>query len=327
MKKYVRGRVGFTLVELLVVIAIIGILVALLLPAVQAAREAARRMQCGNNLKQLGLAIHNYSDTYKRFPICSRDLDPATGGGGRLWTAGNHRKGSVLVKLLPFVEQSPTYDQLDQRLDVEDQLWNGTGQPGRRDLSVYRCPSDGFERDPAGDTNYAVSLGNQAMPSQGGWCVGYNGNDFGNGPVGHGTTHDGNQISGAFSRSSWSANFAQITDGTSNVIAMGEILPNCGDHHRGRWWSSNALWTATTAPINFDTCPGAQNPGNPSATNNDCHDFRNWMTSQGFKSQHPGGAQFVLCDGSTQFLPETIDYLTYQRLGDRRDGQPVGTWQ
>jgi prepilin-type N-terminal cleavage/methylation domain-containing protein len=326
-KRSTFGRVGFTLVELLVVIAIIGILVALLLPAVQAAREAARRMQCGNNLKQLGLALHNYHDTYKRFPAASRHNDPANAGGaGSQWTAGNHRKGSVLVKLLPFVEQAPVYDQLNQVGDVEDQLWNAGAQVGRRDLPVYRCPSDSYSREPGGDTNYAKSIGNQAMPAQGGWCASYPGNNFGTGPTGHGSAFSGESMSGVFSRYSWSANFAQINDGTSNTIAMGEIRPNCGDHHLGRWWNGNGLWTATTAPINFDTCPGAQNPGNASATGQNCHDYRNWMTSQGFKSLHPGGAQFVLCDGSTQFLPETIDYLTYQRLGDRRDGQPVGSW-
>jgi prepilin-type processing-associated H-X9-DG protein len=128
-------------------------------------------------------------------------------------------------------------------------------------------------------------------------------------------------ISGVFSRYDWAARFAQIKDGTSNVICMGEILPWCGDHHRGGWMNANALWTATTAPVNFPTCPGDL-PGHDTGAF-DCNHFANWQTSQGFKSYHPGGAQFVFCDGSVQFVPETIDYLTYQRLGDRHDGQPV----
>ena len=86
----------------------------------------------------------------------------------------------------------------------------------------------------------------------------------------------------------------------------------------------NALWTGTTAPINYPTCPG-EPPGHDTNTD-DCNDYRNWATSQGFKSKHPGGAQFVFCDGSGQFLSETIDYYTYQRLGDRWDNEPVGTF-
>lgn len=309
-------RHAFTLVELLVVIAIIGILIALLLPAVQAAREAARRSQCTNHLKQWGLALHNYHDTYKQFATGTRDQDPNGPAGNRIWTAGYHRKGSVLVKLLPFVEQNALYDQLDQRGDVVDQLaalGYGPDEP-----PTVRCPSDDYENTSTGQSNYAPSLGNQLMPGRS--CSAYPGNNFGTGPTGHGSTSTAGNISGCFSRYDWAAKFADIKDGTSNVILMGEILPFCGDHHRGGWMNPNALWTATTGPINFETCPGI---GAGTGGTDGCNAYGNWQTSQGFKSYHPGGANFLFADGSVHFLPETIDYMTYQRLGDRRDNQPV----
>ncbi len=304
-----RKNWAFTLVELLVVIAIIGILVALLLPAIQAAREAARRTECNNNLKQLGLGLQNYHDTYKRFPIGSSNQY-----GSNIWSAGRQRKGSVLVKLLPFIEEKGLYDPLLQDGDVNAQIYALNPRP---QIDAYRCPSDPYENTGAPPTNYAKSMGSQAMSGRG--CTQYNGHL--NGPTGHGSTNSGNNISGIFSRYSWSAKLADVTDGTSTTIIMGEILPKCGDHHRGGWFNPNALWTSTRGPINFPTCPG-EPPGFGGA--NGCNADGNWQTSQGFKSKHPGGAQFVFCDGSVHFLNESIDYTTYQRLGCRRDGESVG---
>ena len=178
-KKWTRG---FTLVELLVVIAIIGILVALLLPAVQAAREAARRMQCSNNLKQIGLALHNYHDTYKRFAIGSTNDDPnsgPTGGNNNVWTAGPWRKGSMLVKILPFMEQTPLFDSINFMGDVDAQLSRAlTGNPpglgfagaNGKKLSNYICPSDAttgkFVSSAESFFNYAPSIGNSNMDAQ-----------------------------------------------------------------------------------------------------------------------------------------------------------------
>ena len=352
-----RKHKGFTLVELLVVIAIIGILVGLLLPAVQAAREAARRMQCSNNLKQIGLSVHNYEGAYKHLPIGSVDSDPKEGGPpANLWSAGRHRKGTVLVKLLPFMEQTALYNSIDFNLDVEAQL-NATapfnnvvnGVPAHRDMrtvpmSLYRCPSDGTSSRVLSQQNhlynYSFCIGAQNMDGQYGcnqfpvnsWntrAAGVlGGNLFKNGGNGHGYSGpyaNPSGISGVISRCDWSAKFGEISDGLSNTIAAGEILPSCHDHHRGGggWYNSNGQWTATTSRINFNTC-GKQGVRDDA---NNCNDFRNWNTSAGFKSDHTGGANFVLCDGSIHFYSQSIDYLTYQQMGSRNEGESLASSQ
>jgi prepilin-type processing-associated H-X9-DG protein len=282
-------------------------------------------------LKQLGLALHNYADVHKVSPH-----------GSEVWAiwAGNAnaQNGTHLLKLFPYVEQRTLFDQIDFRLDTERQLWilgyglswyGGTlpnGQPRPippKQVPGLRCPSDTYTSDDISPSSYAGSMGAQQMDSQGGWCqrYWYPGGYFGTGPDGHGNTNDLNRISGVFGRSRVNCAFSNITDGTSNTIAIGEIRGNCSDHGANGWAHYNTLWIATTAPINFPTCPNE-----PQYAANSCNASNNWQTSQGFKSRHPGGAQFVLCDGSGRFLSETIDYATYQRLGDRRDGQSVGNF-
>jgi prepilin-type N-terminal cleavage/methylation domain-containing protein len=348
------NRRGFTLVELLVVIAIIGILVGLLLPAVQAAREAARRMSCSNNLKQFGLALHNYESAHKSFPYGSF---PHQNG----WD-NTYSKGSQLVKLLPFIEQGPLFNRIDfgnnpiigvpshpgggvtmqmSNFGYGHRAWCTVSPPtNQQEIPNFRCPSDPHSNLPnQSNCNYTLSMGNQNMPD-GGRCPGpvitipgQNGNNLGtNSSAGHGdigAALNGTNISGVTSRfGQWTAKLRDLSDGTSNVIAMGEYRPKCGDHPFYFTWSHwNAGWMATTAPINQQTC-GGEGLGKDDTTGGaeDCNHFRTWNMSMGFKSLHTGGAQFVLGDGSVHFIPASIDYMTYQRLGDRRDGQVVN-WQ
>lgn len=323
-----RRRRAFTLIELLVVIAIIAILVALLLPAVQQAREAARRSTCKNNLKQIGLAIHNYLDANNIIP-----------DNGLTWGIGNY-KGNYFVKMLPYLDAENLYSQLDFEATQGLDWWNaprhnqiaalGDGrQQWMIDLmpTALACPSYDAKRNDGWMgykvSNYALSMGNQRMPSPNG-CARYSPYanilqpEISGWAIDHGNTSDANFVSGILSREHWSATLAEIPDGLSNVIAAGEIRPNCSDHilHHG-WSTGNALWVATTAPINFPTCP------NDPALADNCHRSDTWNTSQGFKSRHDGGAHFVLCDGAVVFISENVDYMTYQRLGDRRDGNVI----
>jgi prepilin-type N-terminal cleavage/methylation domain-containing protein len=348
-------RRAFTLVELLVVIAIIGILVALLLPAVQAAREAARRMSCSNNLKQYGLALHNYHDTYKVFPNAG------------LWAIQNPVSGNWGVKhpgwqgrILPFVEQQALYDKINWNTwagtttTMPGQQSNGTPGGGnvgydsivdpsgrllRQTVVPYAwCPSlAGGPLDRDGNwalSSYTGSLGSQGTPSADGACnIFYTrGTHYEDIPwnADHGNTWRKQDLSGVFCRMGLDEkmNMASIQDGTSNVIAVGEIIPDCHDHVGHGMWGFNGMSNAhasTSAPINiFTTCATSQaDAQQKNYPYPNCWPGSNWNFSWGFKSRHPGGAQFVICDGSVQFLSQTLDYQTYQRLGGRRDGKPI----
>ena len=335
-------RAGFTLIELLVVIAIIAVLIALLLPAVQQAREAARRTQCKNNLKQLGLSLHNYESTFKRLPgnTGGRTANPANPIEWCCGAAGAPGRGlNFLVHLLPFIDQAPLYNSIDANNGVatDDAYLNGypmnsTSNPPYQNVLVkaFRCPSD-TASDSQPYTNYSPCIGSQFMdPNNPNACGLYPGNVFALTPGTNGMapggaqnqgSPDGSQNSGIFSTQGFTIAFKDVSDGLSNTIFMGEVRPECSDHisDTGGWSSVNSLWMHTGAPINFDTCIGGAN-----YQKTPCNNRNQWNTAMGFKSRHVGGAHFLMGDGAVRFLSENIDYMTYQKLGCRADGRVVG---
>ena len=313
-------KLGFTLVELLVVIAIIGVLVALLLPAVQQARESARRSSCQNNLHQLGIALQNYHDSAKQFPPNS----PWKVGGD---VKKEDRKGSMLVKLMPYLEERSFFERLNFSGDVEEQI-KTTPELASAQLNSLYCPSDrtqGVGATGEGLTNYGPSVGAQktyTIASSPANC-GYPGNTFGTGPVVHGNTTSLNDTSGIFSRQGYAAAIEQILDGTSHTLAMGELIPDCNFEIWYRsWYTSQPWYVCTSIPINYNTCRDTP-PGNEGLLAINCYSWNSYGPSAGFKSKHPGGAQFVFADASVHFISENIDYRNYQRLGCRRDGESV----
>lgn len=300
---------GFTLVELLVVIAIIGVLVAMLLPAVQAAREAARRSSCSNNLKQLGLALHNYVDTYKTLPIHY--------GGNNVYNNTNTGRGWI-VGILPYIEQQNLYDQIQP-----GPLSNAQNTTvAATVLTPLLCPSDGQNeggrmggRANVGGTlgvnNYkAVAGGNWAWgdhtgvssPTVAKWPNDANGLDRGNGLI----CRNADNQPRNFTR------LETITDGTSNTFAIGEAVPAWCTHTW--WWWFNGSTATCGVPLNYRKNQGV---GFLTSAAGD------WTRNYSFFSNHPGGGQFTLCDASTRFVADTIDLTLYRQLATISGSEPV----
>jgi prepilin-type N-terminal cleavage/methylation domain-containing protein len=290
---------AFTLVELLVVIAIIGILVSLLLPAVQAARESARRTQCINNLRQIGIAVHNYHDTLRRMP-CSFVMEG---------------KGSILVHILPYLEQGNLYNKLDfqSATQIQDQQVNGKILRQHK-VAVYECPSDvdNMLNDYFASSYYASAGSPGVWINSGCSCPsGQSWNAYAQAGI--------NLSSGPFHRRSDlnTKSIAEIKDGLSNTIFFGEARGKCSDHAQQGWChanNGNGLFT-TVIPINADSCQAAS----PDACKRPC----NWNLSFGYRSMHSGGAYFLMGDSAVRYFTQNIDHWAYQWLGTRNDGRPV----
>lgn len=359
-------RKAFTLIELLVVIAIIAILIALLLPAVQQAREAARRSQCRNNLKQLGLGHHNYHDANKSFAPNINII-----WTGPPYTTANRALGgsqaSHLVNLLPYVDQVALFKGINFRIAgaaTNTKPWNQVingKQLNATLISIYQCPSEsrggllGIGPAAAAATNpvramtsYAGSTGSTFLASNQGCnlatIVGNGGarfdpNDdgedwFGRATIGQYARSDTphpNGISGVIARSSWAASSRDIKDGTSNVICMGEVRPICSDA-LGYWAPGTGGGWADSESLWFATTPPINYPncpgenGNPANGGTGCRSPINWNTGMGFKSTHIGGAHFLMSDGAVRFITQNINHDTYQMLGDRWDQNPVSNF-
>jgi prepilin-type N-terminal cleavage/methylation domain-containing protein len=302
-----RPRTAFTLVELLVVIAIIGVLVALLLPAIQAAREAARRNSCSNNLKQIGVAITNYEAATKKYP---------PGAIWQRWRPPSKQKhhGSLLVHLLPYVEQQSLFSAFDftQRV-IDEAVFPGTTRKvGSQIVDTYICPSDdhtGTVKEMAVH-NYAASNGpTQVYENPNCPCV-HSWKTLEMAPI-----DNRDNFAGPFTRLGVKITPKQISDGLSSTIFVGEVRVPCSVHAQAGWARTNNGngYCTTLIPINYDTCSDDAQDA--------CHRPCSWNTDVGFKSAHPGGAQFALGDGSVHFIQESIDHQTYQYLGAKADGQ------
>ena len=311
-----RARRGFTLIELLVVIAIIAILIALLLPAVQQAREAARRTECKNNLKQIGIALHNYHDVHNVFPpgyiarnVASTDPAAVEDGSGFAW-------GTMI---LPMMDQSPLYNQFNLNADCRDAA---NLAAGRVFLPGFRCPSD------TGLDIFTVSDGTNSYELPTANYVGM----YGYGSV---TMAPGNpNPAGVLYRNS-NVSFRDITDGTSATILVAEraqvhdFIPGAPDVQADSTWY--AAVPGVFRPAGMGTMPdeapaslvlghvgqmmGAMTMHHPPNTT---HHIVN------FSSRHEGGTHMLLADGSVHFISENINYNTFRWLGQRDDGEIIG---
>lgn len=336
---------GFTLIELLVVIAIIAILIAMLLPAVQQARESARRTQCRNNLKQLGLAIHNYHDNYQVFPMGFSDTvwgNSEITGDGWAWGAA----------ILPMLDQAPLFNEFNFNTNPYNCVTCGTPPTGNQalvatPLAAFSCPSDTKPLVTSNNPGSAAnSKGTNAVATSS--YMGCGGPFDGSPCVQNGTVPIPDARDIGWFQVNTSLSFRDITDGTSNVFCIGEV----------RWIPTGTDITNTAYGSNRQFIYGNVTTGggpvcsNNGYNNNGFHLHNRWTREKlnppllaannpdrAFHSMHVGGGHFLMGDGSVRFISDTINhtatnyvaspsnlygpYGTYQRLGAINDGQIV----
>lgn len=352
------GRAGFTLVELLVVIAIIGVMVGLLLPAVQAAREAARRMSCSNNLKQLALGCHNFHDTYNKFPYGMLRPD-GNGWGHPEWGEPTQsRRYALMHQLMPYCEQTAFWEDWDQLNFDANRLsnpryggdgvtmtpTNGTAAVGQLLSPVLRCPSN-----PGSEWNVSHDAAGNGVYARGDYygCAGQRGYPGFNDtrpslwyPFGPGSDHPrpaGGKGTAALGRANGMFNrnvqygMRDAIDGTSNTILLGErrffdpLFDQCGPQNSPPTDTMIGNWGWVWFGAEGNAFLGTGVPIN--FTIRSCADFADPLRYEdrinSFGSMHPGGAMFAMTDGSIRFFSESISQITFNALGTRSGGEVV----
>ncbi|UUO05088.1 DUF1559 domain-containing protein [Blastopirellula sp. J2-11] len=315
------NRRGFTLVELLVVIAIIGVLIALLLPAIQQAREAARRLHCTNNLKQIALAMHNYHDTHTVFPAGVVTNNPSN-------LCPQLQSGVVMrssapwaVVLLPFMEDAARYESFDPE-GTYFGLYPSGGGNGTSEKAAqlirntrFECPSDNNSNSDNANSNYFAIMGSCASTTDEGCCRTPNYS----GRIGSNT--------GMFYNNS-NTRFRDLSDGSSNVMMLGEsryLQVKGGFASYYGSWASSYYWSTSNGEM-YVTLAAIMKQINSSPLDPAEDVTINLMTNT-FGSHHTGGAFFALADGSIHFQSENIDINTFRDLGRKSDGLPVAGFQ
>ena len=332
LNNVIAKTAGFTLVELLVVIAITGILIALLLPAVQAAREAARRSQCCNNLKQFGLAVHNYADAHRALPIGLQASPLGTGTGGRPRMPGH----TALAMILAYHEQANVQALYQPEFANSHQV---NSRATQTQIAVYQCPSDDSSARTAVNqgmhtemsrSNYAVSFGSETMLRNA------NGINIVADPNRTGIDF---RTDGAF-RIDNSRRWCCFRDGASNSVLASEVISGKDDSKSpgDKKWDARGMWAwhmmGSFAYTHLNAPNSASGDAMQAGGSQDCVETRDMPCDNSHgsrwdefhaaaRSRHPGGVNAVFGDGHVSFVSETIDLQTWRYLGAINDGHAV----